>query len=45
MGYLGVVTAVKAIRGEKVESAIDTGCVLVTRANMNDPAVREVLGN
>lgn len=45
MGYLGVVTAVKAIRGEKVDAAIDTGCVLVTRSNFNDPAVREVLGN
>ena len=45
MGYLGVITAVKAIRGEKVEPSIDTGCVLVTRANLNDAAVREVLGN
>ncbi|MBX7121089.1 MAG: substrate-binding domain-containing protein [Opitutaceae bacterium] len=45
MGYLGVITAVKAIRAEKVEPSIDTGCVLVTRANLNDAAVREVLGN
>lgn len=44
MGYMGVITAVKAIRGEKVEPHIDTGCVLVTRANINDAAVREVLG-
>lgn len=44
MGYLGVVTAVKALRGEKVEQAIDTGCVLVTKANQNDPAVKAVLG-
>jgi len=44
MGYLGVVTAVKAVRGEPVETSIDTGCVLVTRSNINDAAVREVLG-
>lgn len=44
MGYLGVVTAVKALRGEKVEQTIDTGCVLVTRTNQNEPAVKAVLG-
>ena len=44
MGYMGVVAVVKTIRGEKVEPVIDTGCVLVTRANINDAAVREVLG-
>jgi ribose transport system substrate-binding protein len=44
MGYLGVVTAVKALRGEKVEPKIDTGCVLVTRDNQKDPAVKAVLG-
>jgi ribose transport system substrate-binding protein len=44
MGYLGVVTAVKALRGETVPTAIDTGCVLVTRTNQNDPAVKAVLG-
>jgi len=44
MGYLGVVTAVKAVRGEKLETNIDTGCVLVTRDNQNEPAVKAVLG-
>jgi ribose transport system substrate-binding protein len=44
MGYLGVVTAVKALRGEKVETVIDTGCVLVTKDNQKDAAVMEVLG-
>jgi ribose transport system substrate-binding protein len=43
MGYLGVVTAVKALRGEKVEQSIDTGCVLVTKANQNEPEVKAVL--
>ncbi|HYD84049.1 MAG TPA: substrate-binding domain-containing protein, partial [Opitutus sp.] len=44
MGYLGVVTAVKHLRGEKVETEIDTGCELVTKANQNDPAIKAVLG-
>jgi ribose transport system substrate-binding protein len=44
MGYLGVVTAVHAIRGEKFETAIDTGCVLVTKANRNTPEVEAIVG-
>jgi ribose transport system substrate-binding protein len=44
MGYLGVVTAVKAVRGEKIEPAIDTGCVLVTEANRHTPEVEAVVG-
>jgi ribose transport system substrate-binding protein len=44
MGYLGVVTAVKHLRGEKVEAAIDTGCVLVTKANRNTAEVEAILG-
>jgi ribose transport system substrate-binding protein len=44
MGYMGVVTAVKALRGEKYEQNIDTGCVLVTKDNQKDPEVRAVLG-
>ncbi|HYP15866.1 MAG TPA: substrate-binding domain-containing protein, partial [Opitutus sp.] len=44
MGYLGVATAVKHLRGEKVEQSIDTGCVLVTRENQKDPAIQAVLG-
>lgn len=31
MGYLGVVAAVKQLKGEKVEPRIDTGCELVTK--------------
>jgi ribose transport system substrate-binding protein len=45
MGYLGVVTAVKHLRGEKVETQIDTGCVLVTKANQATPEVQAVIGN
>lgn len=45
MGYLGVATAVKHLRGEKVEAFTDTGCVLVTKANQGTPEVKAVLGN
>jgi len=44
MGYLGVATAVKHLRGEKVEQTIDTGCVLVTKENRNTPEVEAVVG-
>jgi ribose transport system substrate-binding protein len=43
MGYLGVVTAVKHLRGEKVEKRIDTGVVLVTPENMNQPEIKDLL--
>lgn len=44
MGYLGVATAVKHLRGEKVEPVIDTGCVLVTKDNRHTPEVEAVVG-
>ncbi|AOS44285.1 D-ribose-binding periplasmic protein precursor [Lacunisphaera limnophila] len=44
MGYLGVATAVKHLRGEKVEATVDTGCVLVTKENRNTPEVEAVVG-
>jgi ribose transport system substrate-binding protein len=43
MGYLGVVTAVKHLRGEQVEKRIDTGVALVTSQNMNQPEITELL--
>jgi len=43
MGYLGVMTAVKHLRGEKVEKRIDTGVVLVTPENMEQPEIHELL--
>jgi len=43
MGYLGVVTAVKHLRGEKVERRIDTGVALVTPENMEKPEIKELL--
>jgi ribose transport system substrate-binding protein len=34
MGYLGVKTAVEALRGERIPSIIDTGSVIITKQNM-----------
>jgi ribose transport system substrate-binding protein len=44
MGYLAVMTAVNAVRGETISATIDTGCVLVTPENRRDAAVQAVLG-
>jgi ribose transport system substrate-binding protein len=43
MGYLGVATAVKHLRGEKVEKRIDTGVVLVTKENMEKQEIKDLL--
>lgn len=43
MGYLGVETMVTHLRGGTVERRIDTGVRLVTRDEMDDPAVRDLL--
>lgn len=45
MGYVGVKTLVEFIRkvNEKPAKRIDTGATLVTKANMNDPAVKALL--
>jgi len=43
MGYLGVKTIVAHLKGEPVEKKIDTGVTLVTKENMNNPEVRELL--
>ena len=43
MGYLGVMTVVQHLNGEKVDKRIDTGVTLVTKENMNDAAVAELL--
>jgi len=43
MGYLSVMTAVKALKGEKVPATIDTGVGLVTPQNMNEPAKAALL--
>lgn len=43
MGYLGVKTLVRNLRGEQVEKRVDTGVVLVTPENMSTPDIRELL--
>jgi ribose transport system substrate-binding protein len=43
MGYLGVATAIKHLRGEKVEKRIDTGVVLVTKENMEQAEIKDLL--
>jgi ribose transport system substrate-binding protein len=43
MGYLGVITMVKYLQGEKVEKRIDTGVVLATPENMEQPDIKELL--
>lgn len=43
MGYLGVKTLVSVLRGGKAEKEIDTGCALVTKENMDEPAMADLL--
>lgn len=43
MGYLGVKTMVAHLNGEPVEQRIDTGVVMVTPENMDDPEIQQVL--
>jgi ribose transport system substrate-binding protein len=43
MGYLAVKTMADSLRGKKVEKRIDTGARLVTKDNLDDPAVKAVI--
>lgn len=43
MGYLGVMTLVSHLQGEKVENRIDTGVVVATPENMNEAEINELL--
>ncbi len=43
MGYLAITTLVAHIRGQPVERRIDTGVQVVTRENMDQPAMKELL--
>jgi ribose transport system substrate-binding protein len=43
MGYLGVTTLVKHLKGEPVEKRVDTGVFLITPDNMDKPEVAELL--
>ncbi len=43
MGYAGVKTMVAHLNGEKVEKKIDTGVTLVTRENVAQPEIKELV--
>jgi ribose transport system substrate-binding protein len=43
MGYLGVMTMVKHLRGETVEKRVDTGVKVVTPENKEQPEIRDLL--
>lgn len=43
MGYLGVKTIVAHLQNQPVEKRVDTGVALVTKDNMNDPDIKDVL--
>ena len=43
MGYLGVKTIVRHLRGEEVDKRIDTGSEVATPENMNDPKMKNLL--
>ncbi|MFA6294481.1 MAG: substrate-binding domain-containing protein [Victivallales bacterium] len=44
MGYDGVKAVAMSLKGEKVEKKIDTGVKLVTKANMDEPDIKALLG-
>ncbi|MGE4619105.1 MAG: substrate-binding domain-containing protein [Planctomycetota bacterium] len=43
MGELGVKTALAVLRGESVETLVDTGAKLVTGENMEEPQIQDLL--
>ncbi len=43
MGYLGVKTMVEHLEGRQVPRRVDTGVTLVTRENMDEPQIKELL--
>jgi len=43
MGYLGVMTVVQHLDKKKVEKRIDTGVVVVTKENMEQPDMKDLL--
>jgi ribose transport system substrate-binding protein len=43
MGYLGVMTAVEVLRGGRPAAVVDTGVVLATPQNINEPRIANLL--
>lgn len=44
MGYEGVKVLAAHLKGEKVPDRVDTGAVLITKQNLNEPAIKELVG-
>lgn len=44
MGYLGVKAAIAAIKGDKVDTVIDTGVHVITKENLDSPEIKALLG-
>jgi len=45
MGYQGVKAALAVLNGQKVEPVIDTGVTVVTRDNLETPAIQQLLAS
>jgi ribose transport system substrate-binding protein len=43
MGYLGVQTIIDRLHGKIPPKRIDTGATVVTAANINEPAIQELV--
>jgi len=43
MGYLGVKTMIRHLKGETVESRVDTGATVVTKENMDQPEIKNLI--
>lgn len=43
MGYLGVKTMIEHLEGKQVPKRVDTGVTLVTKKNMDEPGIKELL--
>jgi len=43
MGYLGVKTILAHLKGEPVESRIDTGVLVITPENLDDPKIQQLI--
>jgi ribose transport system substrate-binding protein len=44
MGYLGVKTVVQVLRGEQVPALVDTGVVVATAENLEEPEIAALIG-
>jgi ABC-type sugar transport system substrate-binding protein len=43
MGYEGVKAIVSTIKGQPVPKHMDTGVALITKASLDDPAIKQLL--